>query len=141
MKPIVFLDIDGVLLIQGCSGRDFIPTCVHALNLLTDTTTAPILVSSVWRFNHDIKEVLQGNGVKAHIVGVTPDLLRGRFWRSFTRGAEINAWVKSHAPRPFVILDDDNDMEDLSDHLVQTSWESGLTLPLAEMAAKRLMQS
>ncbi len=78
--------------------------------------------------------ILAREGVRAKVVGKTPAL-------NETRGFEIATWLSSHAPRPFVILDDDRDMDDLGDHLVQTSWDEGLTFPLADLARTHLMRA
>lgn len=149
MKPAIFLDIDGVLCIKGCRPGTFAPACVEALNWLTDAAAAQIVVSSTWRHYPDIDGILKRRGVTAKVIGITPDLSRGKLIKGShtgareiilgaTRGSEIAAWLKSHAPRPFVILDDDDDMDGLSAHLVHTSYDHGLTRPLAELALRRL---
>lgn len=44
-----------------------------------------------------------------------------------SRGAEIKAWLAECAEiESFVILDDDSDMDDLSDRLVKTKTDEGL---------------
>ena len=145
MKPVVFLDIDGVLCIKGCRPGTFAPECVTALNWLTDATAAQIVVSSTWRHGTGWRERIEGKGITAKIIGRTPDLNDRNpgtvIWTSVTRGTEIKTWLHRHAPRPFVILDDDTDMDDLRDYLVQTSFDSGLTRPLAELAARVVMRS
>ena len=156
MKPVVFLDIDGVLCIKGCAPGTFDRSCVHALNWLTDTTRASIVVSSTWRRmkNPTIDDKLREQGVCAKVIGVTPDLSRAKVIRPMsqyaeaaggviftgaTRGQEIKAWLDAHAQRPFVILDDDTDMGELGDWLVPSTFEKGLTPALARLAAAKIV--
>ena len=108
-----------------------------ALNWLTEIADAQIVVSSVWRYRGDLAERLRQGGVRARVIGTTPTL--ATTVSTPTRGAEIMAWLQCHASRPFVILDDDRDMDDLIGCLVQTSPEKGLTLPLAELALNQLV--
>lgn len=150
VRRIVFLDIDGVLHISGDHAGQFNRACVEALNWLTGMTRAQIVVSSMWRHTRrgpaiaPIARKLHEQGVRARVVGVTPDLAkplqRSGIWTGVTRGAEIKAWLNAHVPCSFVILDDDADMDDLADHLVESTWEHGLTMPLAELAVKHLLR-
>ena len=139
MHPLVFLDIDGVLVTQtelaqpmralpGHRARfhAFHPAAVTALNLITDLTPARIVISSTWRIGRtlmQLRELLADQGVTGKVIGTTgrdPDGIRGR---------EIQAFLDEHglAPDECVILDDDADMEDLMPRLIQTSFETGLT--------------
>lgn len=73
--------------------------------------------------------------ILVQVSGQTPDF-------SGTRGEEIAAWLEIHARRRFVILDDDTDMgvdTEISSHLIQTEFLTGLTMPLAEVALEHLM--
>lgn len=113
---IVFLDIDGVLLnLESYSGGQRPdPKCLERLNRITDQTGAKIVVSSSWRYDPNIAKVLKGWGVTASIIGVTPCLAISR-----TRGEEIFAWLQEHKDgylgvESFVVIDDDDDMGDLS---------------------------
>ncbi len=58
MRPVVFLDIDGVLHIAGCRPGTFDRECVSALNWLTDAANARIVVSSTWRHMQGIEGIL-----------------------------------------------------------------------------------
>lgn len=131
LTAVVFLDIDGVLHIRDTPAGKLDPSCVAALNWLTECTNARIVVSSTWRFMKNIRTVLKAGGVKARVVGLTPHT-------ESTRGQEISMWLRAHQIERFVILDDDADMDDLGAHLVQSTFEKGLTLPLAELAARHL---
>ena len=139
---VVFLDIDGVLNSKnfidagGCTKKTKFPSYVsmfidcHAVALLkeiVDKTGAKIVISSSWRVDPkrtpewfvDLFNTLCG--VTFDIIGKTPVL--GDF-----RGDEIKAWLKSVDVDNFVILDDDADFHKTQmPHLVQTSFDEGLT--------------
>lgn len=147
MKRIIFLDIDGVLVnrrsftIYKKPGKHCMadPDCVAALNHITDTTGARIVLSSTWRKGRsvaNIRSLLKSWGVKAHVIGKTPilDGQVGRIWISVDRGTEIAHWLKNKAPCEFVILDDDGDMNSIAHRLVQTKFDEGLTMKHAEKA-------
>lgn len=142
---IVFLDIDGVLIHHGSipkhTPRKADPECVARLNKITDATGAKIVISSTWRTMDDIEKTLDRWGITAEIWGKTPSGYDpGRISLGVTRGNEINTWLVESKFKidSFVILDDDNDMEPLSGHLVQTSFKSGLTDEHVELAIRKL---
>ena len=57
------------------------------------------------------------------------------------RGDEIKKWLidnRNLGIEGFVILDDDSDMNELMDHLCNTSWDYGLT-PLDVIQAKEIL--
>ncbi len=142
---VIFLDVDGVLL--HCDsyrrGRPYRGerSCVDALNSLTDSTKAVIVVSSCWRIGRtviELRELLAGWGVSACILDRTGDSLSNR-------GQEIKAWLENRAHErgdveSFVIIDDDSDMDDLLPNLVQTSFDTGL-LPEHATAAQKILMS
>lgn len=132
MKPLVFLDIDGVLHTLADRPMVLNADCVRALNWLTDVADAQIVVSSTWRFLKDIMIRLRNGGVRAKVIGTTPDL--DIPWPAPKRGKEIARWLEIHSHRAFVILDDEDDMGDLLPYLVQSDFTHGLTMPLAELA-------
>lgn len=119
------------------------PDCVRRLNEITDRSGAKIVVSSSWRDDPRIVEVLRGWGVEGEIIGITPrieSIIRGASVLYMpTRGEEIAAWINRHWEEnglfsadgrlldPFVILDDDSDMGELGFALVHTEFEIGLT--------------
>lgn len=136
---VVFLDIDGV-----CNNKKFLNQCrlhgvpvddwidpeaVKRLNRITDETGAVIVVSSTWRlpFMHrfsDLKALLFKHGITAKVKDMTPNQNRVN-----GRGGEIQKWLDTWMfteVTSFVILDDDNDMNDLGKFLVRTSMEDGL---------------
>ena len=67
------------------------------------------------------------------IIGETPDLLYEV--EDTSRGLEIKQWLNNEFGEPctFVIIDDDNDMDDLIDHLILTDYlDDGLTSEIAD---------
>lgn len=141
----LFLDIDGVLVnrnsLRKASGLKATadPACVAELNRITDATGAKIVVSSTWRRGGRkfVMEKLRLWGVSGRIIGCTPIL------NAVDRGDEIQAYIDA-STRPigsFVILDDDSDAFHLSGRLVQTAFESGLTLADADRAIALLQET
>jgi len=145
VRPVVFLDIDGVLVTSRSIGtwdskykcNRFDQECVKNLNLITDKTRAEIVVSSSWRVGNwpQLVEFLQVEGVTGLVRDRTP-------LRSMEpRGSEIGCWLHEEGfTGPFVILDDDTDMADLSPRLLRTSMEDGLTQAIAQRAIKMLTE-
>ena len=157
---VIFLDIDGVVNTWDSqansddNNRDhpsfppkellydvLDPPSVDAVNQITDATEAKIVVSSTWRVLFEfriLKAFLKRQGIKAEVVGKTPDLVRwsrgaaaseGGILLAKQRGDEIQAWLDEHTEvEKFIILDDDADMAHLIDRLVQPrpSMETGL---------------
>lgn len=143
---IIFLDFDGPLVtrssysvprVRGERVRAW-PPCVQALNRITDTTGAMIVVSSAWRYAglEQTKSWLSDWGVTGRVIGLTP-ILPG------TRGSEIYQYLTEFedicdTAISFVILDDDTDMDHLISHLICTPFGTGLTEELADAAIKML---
>jgi hypothetical protein len=133
--PVCFLDIDGVLnsaasrqrtLRDGTSKAGFgilDPEAIARLNRLHAAVPCAYVISSTWRLMLSVgvlTERLRAQGFTGDVVGATPEL-------NTIRGAEILAWVEKYDVKRFVILDDDDDMGPVAEHLVQTSFEVGLT--------------
>lgn len=163
---IIFLDIDGVLNSETsciesmkyekheCDelGRDM-PHIMHIkwLNKIIEETGAKVVLSSAWRSSFSylgIWRLLWSVGFKGTVIGKTPYL-------DSYRGTEIKCWLEEHKSKiikhkdsswvlykepveSFVILDDDSDMEDLSDNLVQTESRKGLLRKHYKLAVKIL---
>jgi hypothetical protein len=146
--PIIFLDIDGVLNNPGCyliasgSRTPPDPKCVEALNYITESSGARIVVSSSWRIGREVielRELLIGWGVKAPVISKTPYL-------GTMRGLEIADWLLRHEgtryyPSSFIVLDDDPDAEPFLDHLIQTAGHIGLTMADAERAIRHIQSA
>lgn len=157
-EPVIFLDIDGVLVTWGSLERTAFKSppsgihaephkpCVEELNRIIRETGAKIVLSSTWRFTFDCalavnKFLFPRMGVIGECIGVTPRGAvnpGGVIELSTPRGREIAAWLKENPTDKFVILDDDSDMEHLMAHLVFTSMREGLTREHADEAIKRL---
>lgn len=147
---VLFLDFDGVLVNHRSwyvrSGRTATadPPCVAALNKITDSTNAQIVVSSTWRIGMtivELRKLLRAWGVTGTALAKTPHM-----GFSVRRGLEIKAWIDMYeGSRELVeslaILDDDDDMDALSPFLVQTDFEEGLTEVHAEKAIALLNAS
>lgn len=143
-KPILFLDIDGVLNSQewfmmrssrGEEGDDIDPSAVALLNQILERSSCLIVISSTWRIFHSIEEISKilrdrGFAYPGSIISSTPDLSKkehGPLWKPAQRGDEIVEWRSSHGHvGPFAVLDDDGDMDAVIDHFVQTSNPTGL---------------
>lgn len=146
MKPIIFLDIDGVLnstrwlLHINRSSEPYPrvhidPVAVAVLDeIAREAGDAEVVISSSWRKLHPFEymcDALQRNGLEAKIVGVTPDFFALRHERDnkpYVRGDEIQAWLDQNFAnnRQFVIFDDDSDMGHLLPRLIRTSGDDGL---------------
>jgi hypothetical protein len=140
---VIFLDIDGVLnslrsAIRYGNFDHFSREAVKALNILTDATGAKLVISSTWRIaRKDYIDVLRANGVMGEIIGATPNLSHDQngVCVGVIRGFEIKVWLEDHPDvEDFIILDDDNDMGELLNHLVQTNPDVGLTFDDAKRA-------
>jgi HAD domain in Swiss Army Knife RNA repair proteins len=156
---VIFLDFDGPILPMLSHSKrkaDYEagnktplaawPPCVAALNRITDTTGAVIVVSSTWRADGIMRtrERLRGWGVKASCIALTPYLDRktdGGLWAAVPRGLEIQKWLDGYqreTVESFVIIDDDRDMEHLLPRLIHTPFECGLTEADADRAIEML---
>ncbi len=142
-KPVIFLDIDGVLnnhntkqRMHGCIGID--PTNVVNLNKLLQYVDADVIVSSTWRVLHPLPAIqkwLKAAGFKGRISGRTEEIIA-----AYDRGEEIQAWLTENPDvMHFVIFDDDSDMAHLIDHLIQTDHRVGLTVEDINKALPFLM--
>ena len=100
-----------------------------------------IVVSSSWRNHYNGKNknpsfdelitLLKKVGVQAEIIGKTPNHLSTRMSQRTSRGTEIQTWlvesaIKGDEITSFVILDDDDDMDDLCVNHVWTDDKVGL---------------
>jgi hypothetical protein len=145
---IIFLDIDGVLnngpWNQEQKGfKTFCPENIKALNFIIQETGAYIVISSNWRlYPYNIPEIFGAQGIQGIVIGETPimnNIVNG-LYRAIIRGQEIGQWIVNHKDdiESFVILDDDNDMGILIDHLVCTDYGLGLTMNDAKRAVEIL---
>lgn len=155
---IIFLDIDGVVnndytgsyTSDGwCFVDDYL---VERVALIVKATGAKIVLSSTWREGWVSNEYPDDNDISFNelkdkfaeygmtFIDKTPDLRHGP--RSYVhRGVEIAAWLEAHKHwniESFVILDDWDDMDELSDHLVKTLNKNGISEENVKEAIKIL---
>jgi hypothetical protein len=148
---VVFLDFDGPIIPEQSHlerrplKQKAWPPAITALNRITRTTGAKIVVSSTWRLAgfEDVRRHLRNWGASGDVIGITPCGMEeeGKEAWSATRGQEIAAWLAEHPEvESFVILDDDRDMEHLMPFLVHTPFVVGLTESTADRAIEVLKQ-
>lgn len=123
---IIFLDIDGVLNNMDSYPATIEDTLIFKLKNIIIDTNAEIVLSSDWRLDNDLKNIIETRFKLSNIpiLGCTPEL------PTETRGKEIAAWLNAHKNwdiENFIILDDREDMDPYSSHLVQTNIREGLT--------------
>lgn len=150
MDKYIFLDFDGVLntskYIHSNKERfsqiedrtewsiaKLDPSLIKNLNKITDQTGAKIVITSSWRINRTLDElitILRGAGVTGDIVGKTDKLHEPGY--KIPRGSEIEKWlidngIKPHKFNSYVIIDDDTDMlYNQRNNFFNTDWEFGL---------------
>lgn len=167
MKPLIFLDIDGVLNHPGCYERFekamenlsleeaeryydndihvellFDETCVKHLNTITTEVDAEIVLSSSWRHRYWNKRdrfhnLVKRIDVKAPIIDFTPSRGTG----GHQRGDEIRTWLRANRKETqMVVLDDDDDMLAVKKWFVQTDATCGLNEISAKKALEKLRE-
>jgi len=128
---ILFLDVDGVL--NGAHTKEREPGgCIgvtqdrcERLRRVLRETKARVVVSSTWRKHAKSMVYLWnelGPDARKAYLGSTP-LLGG------TRGEEIAMWLRLNehwGVKRFAIVDDDTDMDPVSDYLVKTETYVGI---------------
>lgn len=139
MRPLLFLDIDGVLIsrpsLRKRSGlmSEPDPACMNALNAILRETKAQIVITSTWRKWVDYEEIecfLEHHDMWPHggrledptIIGQTPLLLGDR-------PREIMQWLVANdcIMRPSIIIDDDLvSLPNITQ--IKTDTETGLTM-------------
>lgn len=155
MKPLVCLDIDGVLnssqwfkychkhgLGNKWPEMHLDPKLCRMLQGFLRSNGANLLITSTWRLMMSPEEMVKVLGAKrltAPIVGFTPELKfdlmdedQEELQYDSGRGLEIQWWLQTHAPDnwqeiPLVILDDDQDIGCLRPRWVRINRERGLT--------------
>jgi HAD domain in Swiss Army Knife RNA repair proteins len=138
-RPVIFLDIDGVVVTDaslaagGAKCAD--SACVALLNQLVAAVDAEIVISSSWRTRHTIefiRDVLSRAGFAwpERVIDVTERMHyrieNGSAVGRAERADEIRAWLAIHRRHAFVILDDDLEAE-ITGHFVRTRFDAGLS--------------
>jgi len=133
---IIFLDIDGVLIINGTFGFD--QTCMENLQRIVKETKAKIVLSTSWRLFPQSRErantKLEEFGMRS--IGFTPTLQENR-------SVEILQWLKGHPVTNWIAIDDMNLSynEGMEGHFVLIKDTQGLTSSDADQAIKLLLAS
>lgn len=154
-RPVVFLDMDGVLLPFGNGahpGPNFPDECLTALSRLLEASGAQIVLSSTWRCNPSAMQFAIENFQRfARIHGGPLGQIDGFHFTTSTtnhshRQWEIAEWLRSPVGRnvrAWVVLDDEEVLEGRSNatnrpvfegHVVKTQSEVGLTVADADVA-------
>lgn len=141
---VIFLDYDGVLNsvesmvayhhLRGPSKTIYSesdrldPVAIGLLKYLVDATDAKIVVSSTWRLNYSLQELVDIFSTygwnAAPVISKT-----GRGGINTVRGDEIKEWLDTNLVSNYVIIDDDSDiLDDQKSHFVNTSGTTGFTL-------------
>lgn len=137
---VIFLDIDGVLnhkqffekkkelLFKNNIQLTFPFDCfdvniIHNLNKFWEKyTDVKLVISSSWRWNSDLKDILKKVGLRKKIDNITPTIIKNH------RGEEIDIFIKTHNVQNYAIIDDIDDMlEYQKEHLVLCDDNVGLT--------------
>ncbi len=152
-KPILFLDIDGVLndhtWHQPADSTTIDKPCMDRLNKIIAETGCQIVLSTAWRYMIHNKamapigfyQMLRTHGLdkKAEIIGLThPDEVSrdgytpadGFAHPQSTRGFQIKNWVEKFGKNRHYVIVDDNDFEISQLHgtaFVQTQSDIGMT--------------
>lgn len=134
MKPILFLDIDGVLNVIP-QGRDKYGALFHTnfesnLKRIIDKTGADIVISSTWRMSglEVMKKMWTDRNLPGDVVGITKtadkivDTGLTDYYDLVCRGDEIELYIKENGITNYCIIDDDDDFLDHQlDRFVRTS--------------------
>ena len=124
--------------------RMFSRQLVGLVGQIINRTGAKIVVSSSWRRHYDLqglRNYLRCHGLKdSDVIDITPtDLHRNKELDHIPRGLEIRTWLDAHPEvTSFVVLDDDNDMEEVWDHFIQTDSDLGITQENVDQAVRIL---
>lgn len=107
-RTVLFLDIDGVLVIPDPDGvtaevADHLSkACVERLNRIVAATDARVVISSEWRYGHTCEELaayLHTNGFVGEVIGMTPE-------GPAPRGSHILRWMEQNDVYFYLVLDD-----------------------------------
>lgn len=137
MKPVLFLDVDGVLNKFGEASNNSLDGSKIAIlqEEVLSKVDCLVVLASTWRRYPRLVERLRVGGIPIH--DLTPVV---RSWMP-TRGMEIKAWLDDHPEvKTFVILDDDIDGvgPELAPHLVATDSFTGLNRRVARRVRDKL---
>jgi hypothetical protein len=123
MKPVIFLDIDGVMATENEYGRKnthpllkcypFNKGCVKVLNSILEEVDADIVLSSDWKLHYtfdQMNEIFAWNNVTQGIVAVTESYYQTKFKDSRyieeCRANEILDYIEKYKVTTYVAVDD-----------------------------------
>lgn len=149
MKPILFLDIDGVLNEFGSQpGGGMLgiqADKVVRLKRILDTVPCDVVISSTWRIIGrnlaKVEAMLDNIGHEIHSVTPQGGKTEGGLYLALKRGDEIKAWLALNPQRTrFVVLDDDVYPDEFPDaNQVHTDgFEGALTEAKADEVIQKL---
>jgi hypothetical protein len=123
-RPVIFLDIDGVLNRSTTGEKRHVDSDLLArFEQLVSATNARVVLTSTWR--HDPEGLAAARRLNIPFDDVLPDL------RPRSRANEVDAWLASHPEaKRFLIIDDEDDDYDRYP-LFQPPSSEGLTPKLA----------
>lgn len=143
MKPIIFLEIDGVLTTQNGTdealrargdifdqnGIEFFSNkACEALNKITNSTNADIVITSDWRFSmtlSEIQELFKARDITGNVIDMITKSER-------IPSIGIEKWIKDNGlPKSFIIIDDELEIESLVEtfsdkHCIGVNFTEGL---------------
>lgn len=158
MANIIFLDIDGVLNTQKhlkrqhketghMSSLNWSPIACRHVSLLCDHYDARIVVSSTWRYNHNLDELRRfftDNGIDPDLViDSTPALIHEEQPGAFRRGDEIARWLEENDHGTYVIIDDlpeSRFREEQQPYLVVVKQDKGFAEKQAAVRAGEILE-
>ncbi|MFA4047253.1 hypothetical protein HPS54_12345 [Prevotella sp. PCHR] len=150
-NTVIFLDFDGVMdnayydsvrMSKGLSGYDrfgaiFDPRCVHNLKYIIDKTGADIVVSSSWKEDMSLSEILEMWTVRnlpGRVIDTTPII------SCYHRGDEIDVWLeKNWVCRDYVIIDD-LDAQNFNEHHISHLFLVNPYIGLDEGTTRRIVE-
>lgn len=130
-RRILFLDVDGVLNSATFFAENppmpvtsVDPRAVRRIRRVVEATGALVVLSSSWRKQPELVDVLRTAGVPIH--DLTPTLTGPNGGTYVARRDEILAWLNEHPEvTSYAIIDDDPDAE-VGGHFVRTYWRLGM---------------
>lgn len=128
MKNCIILDLDGVLIttpswrpdeLHSDGYSDFNKTAVENLNGLLSEVNAELWLSSTRRLNKTLKEfneIFRNRNIKRELTGFLPSGTLG-----LKRRIEIDSFLNHEAVQNFLIIDDDQSLQEL-DEMRKAFW-------------------
>lgn len=146
---VIFLDVDGVLnsinklkevyqiTKKPHSGKNypFDEKCLNNLKDIVEATNSKIVITSYWKNNPESLEILfdklEEYNLSKSVIGITPN--------KAYRELEILEYLKNNPTiTNYIIIDDDGHMGTLSEDLIKTDIQTGLTKKDIKKCIKKL---